>query len=318
MRPSRVICRAVIVAMTSVFALPVVVAHAADFPDKPIKLMVGFRPGGGTDTLATVLAKEMEKVLGKPVVKESRAGAGGGKAAAALKTANADGYTLGMIVTSTVAFNPQFLPKKTPYRKGDFSYLAGVAYAQENFYTKTDKPFKTFQEMVEHAKTNELTYARVTPFDKLMIQYFNKKLGTKIRGVPTKGGSGALKNVLGGHTDMGFGAGTEKKALDKGDVVTLASLRDKRISYAPNAPTLLELGHPITFSNHFLLAAPKDLDAAVKAKIVDAINKAQMSKPFQDLLAKVPFEGEWVGPDRLAGMIDEAHKRNAALIEALK
>ena len=181
------------------------IAQAA-FPEKPIKLVVGFRAGGGTDTLATALAKEMETILGQPVVKEIKAGAGGGKAAAAVKKAEPDGYTLVMAVTPTFAFNPAYAPKKTPYTKDDFDYLETIAKAQqEAVYARTDAPYNTWAEMLAYAKKgNKLTYSAVTPFDKLLTKYVSKKEGVTIKSIPTKGGSGAVKNVLGWPHRFGF------------------------------------------------------------------------------------------------------------------
>ncbi len=291
----------------------------AEFPEKPIKLVVGFRAGGGTDALATALAKEMEAVLGQPVVKEIKAGAGGGKAAAAVKTAAADGYTLVMAVTPTFAFNTAAIPDKTPYRKDDFDYLESLAKAQEAVYAKADAPYKNWGEMIAHAKKgNDLTYAAVTPFDKLLINYINKKEGTSIKTIPTKGGSGAMKNVLGGHTDLGFSGGNHIKFLGKNEVRVLASMRGERLTDSPDVPTLIELGYPVTFEAHFMIAAPKGLPADVKAKLLNAIREGSKGQAVRDVLKKLPFEEEQLGPDKLRASIDAAHDRFVKLVDELK
>jgi tripartite-type tricarboxylate transporter receptor subunit TctC len=294
-------------------------AALAAFPEKPIKLVVGFRAGGGTDALATALSKEMEGVLGQPVVKEIRAGAGGGKAAASVKTAAPDGYTLVMAVTPTFAFNPAFAPTKTPYTKDDFDYIESLAKAQEGIYTKADAPFKSWKEMIAYAKKgNALNYAAVTPFDRLLTKYLSKKEGVTIKAVPTKGGSGAMKNVLGGHTELGFSGGNHIKHLGKGTITLLASLRSERLTNSPDVPTMIELGYPLSFEAHFLIAGPKGMPADVKKTLVDAIRKASKGPAVRQILKKLPFAEEQLGPDALTKLIGDAFKRYSDLVAANK
>ena len=291
----------------------------AEYPDKPIKLIVGFRAGGSTDTLATALSKEMEAVLGQPVVKEVRAGGGGAKAAAAAKLAAPDGYTLVMAVTPTFAFNTAAIPGKTPYTKDDFDYLESLSKAQEGIYAKADAPFKTWAEMIAYAKKgNKLTYSAVTPFDKLFVRFVNKKEGTNIKTIPTKGGSGAMKNVLGGHTDLGFSGGSHVKMLGKNKITVLASLRGEPLIDTPDVPTVMALGYPITFEAHFLIAAPKGLPGDVKKTLVSAIQKASQGGAVRAILAKLPFPEEQLGPDGLKASIDAAYERYVNMVKSPK
>lgn len=305
-------------AVSALLAFGAVPAFAA-FPEKPIKMIVGFRAGGSTDALATALAKEMEAILGQPVVKQIKAGGGGGKAAAAGKLAAPDGYTLVMAVTPTFAFNTAAIPDKTPYTKDDFDYLESVSKAQEAVYAKADAPFKTWREMIAYAKKgNKLTYAAVTPFDKLFVRYINKKEGVNIRTIPTKGGSGALKNILGGHTDMGFSGGTHIKMLGKDQIYVLVSLRGEPLIDTPEIPTLMDLGYPITFEAHFLLAAPKGLPADVKKILLNAIQKGIKGPAVSKILKKLPFPKEQLGPEGLTASIDAAYERYVNMVNSLK
>lgn len=314
--------RTLLTTVAGVFAVGTVltpVPALAEFPEKPIKLVVGFRAGGGTDALATALAKEMEGILGQPVVKEIKAGAGGGKAAASVKTAAPDGYTLVMAVTPTFAFNTAAIPDKTPYTKDDFDYLESLAKAQEAVYTKADAPYRTWKEMLDHARAGaKLTYAAVTPFDKLFIRYVNKVEGTNIRTIPTKGGSGAMKNVLGEHTNLGFSGGNHIKFLGQNKVTVLASMRGERLTDSPDVPTLIELGYPVTFEAHFMIAAPKGLPTDVRAKLLDAIQKGSQGPAVRQVLKKLPFAEEQLGPEKLEASINAAYNRYLELVKALK
>jgi tripartite-type tricarboxylate transporter receptor subunit TctC len=299
--------------LAAMLAIPT--AALAAFPEKPIKLVVGFRAGGGTDSLATALSKEMEAVLGQPVVKEIRAGGGGGKAAASVKTAKPDGYTLVMAVTPTFAFNPAFAPNKTPYTKDDFVYVESLAKAQEGIMTSAKAPFKTWEEMIAYAKKgNTITYSAVTPYDRLLTKNVSQKEGIKIKAVPTKGGAGSIKNVLGGHTDLGFTGGAHIKHVEKGTIRLLASLRNDRLTAAPDVPTLKERGYPLVFEAHFLIAAPKGLPDDVKATLVNAIREASKGPAVREILKKLPFTEDQLGPDGLTKQIALASKEYADLI----
>lgn len=308
-----------LLAATFVAFLMTTSAALAEFPEKPIKLVVGFRAGGGTDALATALAKEMEAILGQPVVKEIRAGAGGGKAAASVKTADPDGYTLVMAVTPTFAFNPAFAPNKTPYTKDDFAYIESLAKAQEGIYAKADAPYKTWAEMIAFAKQgNAINYAAVTPFDRLLTKYLSEKEGITMKAVPTKGGSGAMKNVLGGHTELGFSGGNHIKHLGQGTITLLASLRSERLTNSPDVPTMMELGYPIAFEAHFMIAAPKGVPADVQAKLANAIREASKGQAFREVLKKLPFAEEQLGGDGLTKIIDDASMLYTDLVAAIK
>lgn len=309
----QLLAASVVLPLAALTAIPT--AALAAFPEKPIKLVVGFRAGGGTDSLATALSKELETVLGQPVVKEIRAGGGGGKAAASVKTAKPDGYTLVMAVTPTFAFNPAFAPDKTPYTKDDFDYVESLAKAQEGIMASAKSPFTTWKELIAHAKAgNTITYSAVTPFDRLLTKTISAREGIKMKAVPTKGGAGSIKNVLGGHTDVGFTGGAHIKHVQKGTINLLASLRSERLTGSPDVPTLKELGYPLVFESHFMIAAPKGLPAEIKTRLVDAIRTASKGPAVREILKKLPFTEEQLGPDGLVKLISKASQEYAALI----
>ncbi len=306
-------------ALTATTLFSIAEPALAAYPEKPIKLIVGFRAGGASDAIATVLAKDMETTLGQPVVKEIKAGGGGAKAAAAVKSAKPDGYTLVFAVTPTFAFNPAFAPKKTPYTKDDFDYLESLVKAQEAVYVKADAPYQTWDEVIAFAKKgNALNYSAVTPFDRLLTKYISKKEGVTIKAVPTKGGSGAMKNVLGGHTELGFSGGNHVKQVAKKEITVIASLRSERLTASPDVPTLKELGYPVSFEAHFLVAAPKGLPAEAKEKLIAAIRKAAQGDGMKKLLKKLPFEEDRLGPDGLMKSINAAFKSSQLMVDSLK
>lgn len=293
-------------------------AAADSFPSKPITLLIGFRAGGGIDTTATVLIPEIEKALGQPVVKSIQSGGGGAKAASLLKQADPDGYTLALGAISTFAFNPVFVPDKTPYTSADFDYIVGLVGSGEAIMARADAPYDTFEEMIAYAKAgNDLTYSGQTPFDRLLLQYLNKKEGINIKHVPTKGGSEAIKNILGGHTDLSFTGGNHLKQFQEGEIKFLASLRPERLRDVPDVPSLTELGYPIDFGNVFFVVAPKGVPEEVKAKLAEAIATARDSEAFGEYMAKTPyFKAEATGEEIVAAIAAQ-EARNREMIQAV-
>ena len=290
-------------------------AAADSFPSKPVTMLIGFRAGGGMDTTATVLIPELEKALGQPVVKAVHPGGGGAKAAALLKNAEPDGYTIALAATATVAFNPVYLPDKTPYRWTDFEYLVGLVGSGEAVMAKADAPFDTWGDMIAHAKAgNSLSYSGQTPFDRLLIKYLNRKEGIEIRHVPTKGGSEAIKNILGGHTDLSFTGGNHLKHYHEGKIKFLASLRPERLASVPDVPSLTELGYPIDFGNTFFIIVPKGTPADVKATLSAALVAARDSDAFTEYMNRTPYFRAAAEEAEIIASIEAQMKRNEEMM----
>ncbi len=307
---------AVSVMAAGAIGVPVAGVGAETFPSKPVTLMIGFRAGGGMDTTASVLIPELEKALGQPVVKAVHPGGGGAKAAALLKRAKPDGYTMALAATATVAFNPVYLPDKTPYRWTDFDYLVGLVGSGEAVMARADAPFNTWQEMIAHARAgNSLTYSGQTPFDRLLIRYLNMKEGIKIRHVPTRGGAEAIKNILGGHTDLSFTGGNHLRHYKEGKIKFLASLRPERLTSVPDVPSLAELGYPIDFGNTFFVIVPKGTPEGVKKTLSAALVKARDSGPFVEYMKRTPYFRADADTDQVIASIKAQMMRNQEMMK---
>ena len=242
-------------------------------------------------------------------------GGGGAKAAALLKNAAPDGYTVALAATATVAFNPVFLPDKTPYRWTDFDYLVGLVGSGEAVMAKADAPFDTWEEMIAYAKAgNTLSYSGQTPFDRLLIKYVNRREGVDIRHVPTKGGSEAIKNILGGHTDLSFTGGNHLKHYHEGKIKFLASLRPERLQTVPDVPSLAELGHPIDFGNTFFIIVPKGTPDDVKATLTAALVQARDSEAFVDYTNRTPYFKADATTDEVIASIKAQMERNEEMM----
>lgn len=293
----------------------------AEFPTQPIKIICGFRAGGGTDTMSRLLAKPLGKILGKPVAVVNKPGAAGGVAATIVKNCKPDGHTLCATTLLTYSFMPNF-SKKIKYTKEDFTYIAALGKFQEAFVCSSDKPWKDFKDLVEWAKAHPettLTYATVTPIEKLFLKYIGEKEGVKFNAVPVKGGPGLVSAVLGHHVDFAFSGGIHYQYVKAGQMRVLCGLPKERLTATPDVPALLEFGYPLRWDNCFMVSAPKDLPAPVLKKLAVAFKKAAEDSDYQKLLMeKLHYPAIYMGPQKIGKYVDESFEYYKNLIQTIK
>ncbi|MCP4624366.1 MAG: tripartite tricarboxylate transporter substrate binding protein [bacterium] len=293
----------------------------AEYPTKPIKMLVGFRAGGGTDTMARMLAKPLGKILGQPITVVNKPGGAGGVAATLIKNSKPDGYTIGATLLITYSFMPNF-SKKVKYTKDDFTYIAALGQFQEAFVCKADKPWNDFPDLIKWAKKNpdtELTYASITPIDKLFLAHISKKEGIKFRIMPVKGGAGLVPAILGDHVDFGFSGGIHYKYLKSGEMKVLAGLPENRLTATPDVPSLHEFGYSLVLENCFMAAGPKGLPKPILDKLSAAFEKAVNDKEYQSLLLdKLHYPPFYKSPEEVTNWVDKADKFYKNLIVETK
>jgi tripartite-type tricarboxylate transporter receptor subunit TctC len=253
---------------------------AADFPNKPITLLMGWPPGSGPDVWHRALAEPMGKLLGQPVVVENRAGASGTLAPASLVNAKPDGYTLSHMpitvlrlpVMQKVAFDPL----------KDFTWIIHMSGFQFSTVVRADSPFKTMQDLIDWSKANpgKLTYGTPGAGTSLHIgmELIGRHTGVQFTQVPFKGSIESATAVEGGHV-MAVAGGSEIYPLaEAGKFRLLAVWTEKRLARFPDVPTLQEVGLPFVFDSPYGMAGPKGMDPAIVKKLHDAI-KAAMEDP---------------------------------------
>ena len=292
-------------AVSGLLAIGATTPALAAYPEKPITVMVGFSAGGGADTLARLVAKAAEKSLGQPIVVENVAGGGGVVAATKIKNAAADGYTIGMSVTSTFSYAP-LASQTVKYEVADFDYLSSVAALQNAVITRSDAPFSTFQEMVAYGKSHgPLSFASSSPVVKLTMDYAGANAGIEFKIVPVKGGAEVIKDVMGGHMDLGWSAGIHQKFGDK--IKVLAAVGNKRLKSSPDVPTLRELGVNVGSENYFLFFAPKGMPSDRLSQLTQAFAQAAQDPQVKALAQdKLGFPVEVVTSADLRAHIDES------------
>lgn len=269
--------------------------HCSDFPTKPIIVYSGTSPGSTTYLTARALADEASKDLGVPVVVDSKPGAGYTVAATFLANQKPDGYTLGII--SSAALDTRHMMLKVSYDPfKDFTYILGYAIFPGGICVKTDSPFKTLADLLEHARKNPgtLSYSSsgTGAAQQVAVEYLGKQTKTNFKHVPYTGGAPACTALLGGHVDFTAGSGIHLNYVKQGVFRMLAVINSgKREPDFPDVPTLQDLGYKDAPPAAYLLLAPSGLPEAVYSKLDSAFRKAAHSQEFRSVLEKlrVPF-----------------------------
>ena len=149
----------------------------AEFPEKPINLVVGFRAGGGSDTAARLLATEMEAALGQKIIVENRGGAGGAVATEYVRNQNGDGYTIGFAVATTFSFTP--LTGRVAYTPDDVTFIATTHGYRTVFAAPPNAPYDDWAGMLENAKERGwINYASIIPLDRAIIDRKSTRLNS--------------------------------------------------------------------------------------------------------------------------------------------
>jgi tripartite-type tricarboxylate transporter receptor subunit TctC len=268
------------IAAASLFAISAALGEpdpAADYPNRPVKIIVSVPAGGGVDTATRILAAGLQPLLGQPFVVENRGGAGGNLAAEAVYTADPDGYTLLASQPSPITSNIA-LYKKLNFDPVALEPVAVMTKFPNLLLVRQDFPAKTAQEFIAYVKANpdKVTFASQGPgtTSHLTTELFARMTGTKMLHVPYRGSAPALNDLVAGHVDFMFMELASAYKLDQGGKARiLAVATDKRLDLLPAVPTLIELGLPGFVSDTWnAVSAPPKTPAPIIAKLNRAIN----------------------------------------------
>jgi len=254
------------------------------FPTKPIRLIVGFAPGGGTDIVARAIAPKMSEILGQSVIVENKSGAAGTIAADQIAKANPDGYTLLVGHSNSNAIAP-FVLSNVPYNPAtDFTPITYLGYVPNVLVVKASLPVNTVAQLISLAKANpgQMTYGSsgIGSTQHLAGALFAKIAGIELNHVPYKGSGQAIIDLLGGQITMNFDTlPPNLQQIKEGSLKALAISTPKRLSILPNVPTFNEVGITgFDVTNWYSIMGPKGMDSAVVNKIDQAV-KAAMADP---------------------------------------
>ena len=267
----------------------------ADYPDKPIRMVVGYAPGGGADNLIRPIAERLSKILGQPIVMDYRAGAGGVVAAELLARAPADGYTLHITDSGPMTIVPNM--RKTAYNPlTDFTPITMVGGGGTVIVTPANSPATDLKKLIELMKQKPEAWSYGTSgiggVGHLAGEQFKAAAGVNITHVPYKGGAPAMVELLGGHVPVLFSSlGAAAAHIKAGRIMPLAVTSAKRSSLLSETPTLAESGFAgLDASIWFGIVGPPGLPATVMDKLVPALNAVMREPEVQAAIRKEGYE----------------------------
>jgi tripartite-type tricarboxylate transporter receptor subunit TctC len=292
----------------------------ANYPNKPIKLIVGFAPGGGSDLIARLVAIKLAPVLGQPVIVENKPGAGSNLAAELALKSPPDGYTL-YLSAASYTVNPSFY--KLPFDSGvDMTPIALLARGPFIIATNKDFPAQTLQELVTVAKANPGKYSFATSgtgsITQMATEYFNEIAGINLLHVPYKGTSPALTDTVAGHTNIVFGTVASTLPLVKsGQLKALAVTTPARLAALPDVPTVKEAGYPkYEVTNWHGIIAPKGVPAEIQMKLNKAINQVLQDPEMEKTLTSDGLTAAALTPDEFGVVIKSEIARWGAVAKS--
>ena len=273
-------------------------ARAQAFPSKPIKLIVPFGPGSGTDTSARYFGRKLQELTGQPVVVENKAGANGFIAVKQVLSAPADGYTVFIGSNSTLAVNAALF-RHLPYDPlTDFAPLTMMMRSPAMLAVAPQAAYSDLKGLISHARANpgKVNFGAGSAGYQLMGELLNDAARIETVHVPFKGAGETTTAVASGTVDYTFAEVTAVQELARGGrVKILAVASDKRVSTSPEIPTATEAGLPgfeaYTWVGAMVSAKTPAAETARLAELFTAISKMDETRAFYERLGAIPMTG---------------------------
>jgi tripartite-type tricarboxylate transporter receptor subunit TctC len=300
--------------------LPAVARAAEPFPIRPIRLVVPYPAGGGTDIVGRVLGQKLHESLGQPVVIDNRGGAGGTIGTGLAAKSTPDGYTLLLVPTSHV-INPSIYAKLPYDTERDFAPITMVASAAILMAINPRVPAKTIRDFVEAAKAQPQTLANYgsagagTVFH-LTGELFKQLTGLSLQHVPYRGGAPTVTALLAGEIPLAFETMLALQPhVRAGTLRALAMTSPRRSDIMPDIPTTAEAGFPsLVADNSYALFAPAGTPAPILARLHDATVAALALPGVRDQLREQGAEVVGNSPAELAAYVTAEIPKWAALV----
>ena len=296
-----------------------VAALAAEYPTKPITLIIPFPAGGSADLTARALANAAKKYLGEPIICENRPGGGGTVGPSLIVTRPPDGYAIGQITgAATIAYH---MGKLNFNPTDDLTYITRYGSYLYGLVVRADAPWKTIQEFIQYSKQNpaKVSYASSgvgTPVH-LAMEELAVITGAQWVHVPYKGVAESNSALLGGHVDAASESSGWVPLVDAGKFKLLATYGEKRSTRYPHVPTLKDCGYDMVAAGPIGLMGPKGLPKPILKKLDDAFKKAMDDPEFQEVMKKFDFAMAYLNPEDYEKFIRQDSERFRKLVEKL-
>ena len=295
------------------------VAAQADWPGKPIRLIVGFPPGSSPDVAARALAPGLIQALGQPVVVENRSGVTGMLAAEAVARAPNDGYTFLVTSGSSMAISIHTLPRVPINPEKDLVPVAAVARIELFLVSDARQGFRSFQELLDHAKANpgKLTYGSpgTGSAPHVATEMLRAQSGINVVHAPYRGASPALQDLLGGVTQFLFDPGIALEHVRGGRLRLLAVGSTKRSPLFPDTPTIRELGlADFDAGTTHGVYAPAGTPVAIVNRMNAEINKLLVQPQVAQQFTAIGAEATPMSAAQFGALIQRDSARYGAIV----
>ncbi|MBU8536367.1 Bug family tripartite tricarboxylate transporter substrate binding protein [Falsiroseomonas tokyonensis] len=299
-------------ALAAAFAAAPFAAHAqANWPTRPLRMIVPFAPGGGSDTLGRLLATPLGAELGQPVVVENRAGAGSQIGAEAVMRSPPDGLTLLLgdtplaTIPAVQAANNQPVAFDTAR---DFTPIATLGVAPALLVVASSSPFRTTRDLLEAAKARpeavNVASGGTATSTHLMIELLQMRSGVKVTHVPYRGTGAALPDVLNNTVQAMIQAmATAAPLVAAGQMRVIGVAAEQRLAAMPDVPTLREQGVDLVAGFWWGVLGPAGIPAPIVARLREAIDKSMATETVQARLPALGLERLQLGPDDFRSML---------------
>jgi tripartite-type tricarboxylate transporter receptor subunit TctC len=295
-------------------------SHAAQWPERPIRMLVGFAPGGGTDATARAIAPKLSASLGQQIIVDNRPGATGNIATDIVAKSSPDGYTILMGTIAALAINPS-LYDKLPF--DPIKDLAPVTRAVDStnvLVVHPSVPAKSVRDLVALAKSKSLNggSSGVGGAGHLALELFNLQTGTKITHVPYKGGGPAMIDLLGGNINLIFAtAASAVGHIKSGKIRALAVTTAKRAPLVPDLPTIAETGlKGFEANNWYGIVVPAKTPRAIINRLNKDVAAALTSPDVKELLFKQGLDAAPDTPEEFGAYIKSELAKWAKVVKA--
>jgi len=292
---------------------------AADYPKRPIRIVVCVPAGGGVDTVTRIVADKLSQRLGQPVVIENRTGQSGNIGAEFVYGSQPDGYTLLASQPAPLTVNV-LLYKKINFDPTAFVPVAIMTAIPNTLTVRPDFPAKTVQEFIAYAKTHSLNYASqgTGTTSHLTAELFSTKTGIKMLHVPYRGTAPAINDLISSHVDLMFTEMASAIEMHKGGRARILAISaEQRSPLLPEIPTFIESGVPGFISDTWnAISAPPKTPPAIVAKLNAAIVDVLKMPDVQDRLRKINTTPQQTTLEQAAKVVKDDTARWAGVIQA--
>ncbi|QHI98577.1 tripartite tricarboxylate transporter substrate binding protein [Xylophilus rhododendri] len=296
-------------------------AAQAEWPDKPVRLVLPYPPGGNVDGAARIVSEQLQQAFKQPFIVDNRPGAGGMIAGEFVAKAAPDGYTFFMGANGPILFSPVIFKRKAYDWRKDFAPVSSVSFTPLVLQVHPSTPYKTIAEFIAEGKKpdNKLTMASpgAGTQNHLVSEYLQRESGAHWTTVHYKGNAPATTDLLGGQVQFNFDqVSVAGPFIAQGKTRALAVTSPQRLPQLPDVPTLAESGFKDFSTETFTgVMAPHGTPAEIVNRLSSALQKILADKAVQDRFQVLGSEARGMSPDQFGKFLDKEDKRWIPIIQ---